>query len=238
MPRHGDLHHLARRRPAPALRVEAADLQRRAARDRQLPQQQRPAGGGTAIPGGPGRGREGGPTSLGPRRPAPRARPPRRGVRAIAEPTACVPARPGALGSARGSHRRKGGAEPLPPPPPPLLERPRSRAGAASRGRGYKPRGGAPGEDTPKGRASARPTRPRPGFKGAAPHSGCAARQDQARRGLAGGVRVVTLSARSQSVLLSEGLLPNLSGTGQSAGGFPYCPPVPRHLHFPQAGHF
>lgn len=102
--------------------------------------------------------------------------------------------------AARGEVARgKGDAKP--PPPPPLLEPPPSR----SRRRLPGPRVQALGRGACWTRPRAGPLRarhaPRPGFKGAAPRS-CAVRQDQPGRGLAGrGVRVVTSSARSQSVL-------------------------------------
>lgn len=141
-----------------------------------------------------------------------------------------------ARGEAAGG---KGGAEPLPPPPPPLLERPRSR----SRRRLPGPRVQASGRGPWRTRPRAGPPRarhaPRPGFKGAAPHS-CAARQDQARRGLAGrGVRVVTLSARSQSVLpFLRGCCPTSLRDRTVSRRISLSTPFRVTYIFPQAGPF
>ena len=127
------------------------------------PQQQRPA---ERRHGHPGRSRpragRAAPPHSGRAVRRPRARPPRRRVRAIAEPAACVPARPGALGSARRSRPRerrrqaaaaaaatRTAAEPEQAPPP--------GAAGTSLGAGRL-------LDTPKGGAFARPTRPPTGL--------------------------------------------------------------------------
>lgn len=189
--------------------------------------------GGTAIPGGPGRGREGGLASLSPRRPAP----------------PCPPATSRGAGHSRAGRVCQGAAGrpgQRAGKPPEGKEAP-SRRTAATRTAAEPKRALPPGAaatslgagrraDAPRGVPSARRARPQPGFKGAASRS-CAGRH-QPGRGLAGRGVQATSSARSHSVFpLLSGLLPNLSPR-QDGQPEDFPATVPRHLFLPQEGRF